>query len=133
MSDTATSRRFGLTLGPALLVIGALVWWSARPRPAPVANVTMAAGAALVLCALILPRVLAPVERAWMALGHMMGRITTPMMFSVLWLVVFVPMGILRRTLSRSPLARRADASTYWVPRTPTTPELARAAMERQF
>lgn len=133
MSDTATSRRFGLTLGPALLAIGALLWWSARPRPAPAALGAMVAGAALVLCALVLPRILTPVERAWMALGHTMGRITTPVIFSVLWWVVFVPIGLLRRTVSRSPLARRADASTYWVPRTPTSPELARAAMERQF
>ena len=133
MSDSVTPRRFGLTLGPALLALGALLWWSGRSRPTPVADVTMAVGAALLLCALVAPRGLAPVERAWMTLGHRMGRITTPVIFSVLWLVVFVPMGILRRTFGRSPLARRADASTYWGRRAPTTPELARAAMERQF
>jgi len=130
MSDTATSRQFGLTLGPALLGIGALLWWRAQHR---LALAVVVAGAVLLMCAMIAPRVLAPVERAWMTLGHAMGRITTPVLFSVLWLVVFVPIGICRRTFSRSPLARRPDAPTYWVPRPPVAPELARAAMERQF
>ncbi len=129
-NTTATSRRFGLTLGPALLGIGALLWWRAQHRSA---LAVVVAGAVLLLCAVLAPRVLAPVERAWMALGHAMGRIMTPLVFSVLWWAAFVPIGICRRTLSRSPLARRADAPTYWVPRPPVAPELARAAMERQF
>ncbi len=134
MSDITTSRRFGFTLGPALVGMGALLWWRASHRLAHSLSLAIVlAGAGLLVCAIVAPRVLRPIERGWMALGHIMGRLTTPVIFSVLWWVVFVPIGIVRRTLSRSPLARRADAPTYWVPRVPVAPELARAAMERQF
>ncbi len=129
-TDAATSRRFGLILGPALLGIGALLWWRTHH---PLAIASGVVGAVLLVFGIVAPRLLGPVERAWMALGHLMGRITTPLLFSVLWWAVFVPIGICRRTLTRSPLARRADASTYWVRRPPVTPELTRAAMERQF
>lgn len=129
-NDAAMSRRFGLILGPALIAIAALLWWRDQHHLAIAGAI---AGTLLLVCAMVAPQVLGPVERAWMVLGHLMGRVTTPMIFSVLWWVVFVPIGICRRTLTRSPLSRRADAPTYWVRRPPVVPELTRAAMERQF
>lgn len=123
-------RRFGLTVGPALLLLAVVAWWRAAMG---VAQWVAAPGLLLVVMALLVPNVLAPVARAWMALGHVMGRVTTPVFFTVLWVVAFVPMGIARRRLSRSPLARDPQATTYWVPRADVPPDVARTSMERQF
>lgn len=123
-------RRFGLTLGPALLVVAGVAWWRAAAGSAYGLAVV---GMLLVIAGAFAPRVLAPVARAWMALGHHLGRITTPVFFSLLWVIAFVPMGVLRRTFSRSPLARDPKASSYWVARAHVPPEVARTSMERQF
>ncbi|HEY0929724.1 MAG TPA: SxtJ family membrane protein [Gemmatimonas sp.] len=125
-----TPRRFGFTLGGALLVIAAVLTWRQRTGGAFTAG---ALGVALVSAGAFAPRALAPVSRAWMALGHALGLIVTPVVFTLFWWLAFVPMGILRRTLSRSPMARDPKASTYWVVRKPVPPDVARSAMERQY
>ncbi|WP_145978999.1 SxtJ family membrane protein [Gemmatimonas phototrophica] len=123
-------RRFGLTLGPALLVVAAVAWWRAALGAA---QGVAAVGLLLVTAGLLAPTVLAPLSRGWMAFGHLLGRVTTPLFFTLLWVVAFVPIGLLRRTFSRSPLARDPEALSYWVPRPPIAPDVARASMERQF
>jgi hypothetical protein len=81
----------------------------------------------------LVPTRLGPMERAWMALGHALGRVTTPIIFTLLWWLAIVPMGWVRRTFSRSPLARDPHAASYWQERAPKAPDVARRAMERQF
>jgi hypothetical protein len=130
-ADSAPSpRRFGLTLGPALLVVAAVAWWRAALGAA---QGVAAIGLLLVTAGLLAPTVLAPISRGWMAFGHLLGRVTTPVFFTLLWIVAFVPMGIARRRLSRSPLARDPNAASYWVPRAKVSPDVARTSMERQF
>jgi len=85
------------------------------------------------LLGVVFPRLLAPVLRAWMALGHVMGLIMTPIIFTILWWVAFVPVGFVRRTFSRSPLARDPRAATYWAARAPRSDDAVRASLERQF
>lgn len=123
-------RRFGLTVGPLLLLLAALV--AARGRTGAAQGIE-AVGGVLLLLGIVAPRVLAPVLRAWMALGHVMGLVMTPVIFTLLWWLAFVPMGVLRRTFSRSPLARDPLATSYWTARSFVTDEDARAALERQF
>lgn len=123
-------RRFGVTLGFALLAIAAVIAWRGQAQATPVVAVT---GGLLLALGVLAPRLLAPVLRAWMALGHAMGLVMTPVLFTMLWLVAFVPVGVLRRTLARSPLARDPQARSYWVARPPVSDEAARASMQRQF
>lgn len=135
-------RRFGLTLGLVLLALAVIITWRGHvpvapsvplTPAAPLAMVAAGAGGLLVLLGLVLPQVLSPVLRAWMALGHVMGLVMTPVLFTLLWLVAFVPVGVLRRTLARSPLARDPQARSYWVSRPSVSDEAARASMQRQF
>lgn len=125
-----TPRFFGLTVGPLLLLLAAWVAWRGHTRPAQAIE---AVGGTLLLLGLVAPRLLAPVLRGWMALGHALGLVMTPVIFTLLWWLAFVPMGILRRTFSRSPLARDPRATSYWVARAPVADAAARASLERQF
>src|SRR5947208_3461818 len=58
--STAKARKFGLTVGPAFLVLSGVLLWRGRY---PAATVTGSLGGLLILLALVAPRVLGPVER----------------------------------------------------------------------
>ncbi len=126
----AAGRRFAFTLAAAFAVFALVAHW----RDASVAR--MAFGTLALVFALLgalVPTRLGRVERAWMALGHAIGRVTTPIIFTLLWWLAVLPTGLLRRTFGRSPLARDRNASSYWAKRASRDTDIARRAMERQF
>jgi hypothetical protein len=123
-------RKFGLTVGIAFLVIAALAYWRGRDA-APRALGVLAA--LLVAAALIVPRQLEPVERAWMKLAHVISRVTTPVFMGIVYFVVLTPIGIIRRTFGGNPLVHRAGGNGYWIERVSAHAEARRKRMERQF
>ena len=126
---TATQgRRFGLTVGAAFLVIAAIVWWRERPTATLVLG---GLGALLTLGGLVIPTYLGPVERAWMALAHAISKVTTPIVMGVMYLGVFLPVGVLRRAFGGNPLVHTEQDHSYWRGR----PDGSRrtASMRRQF
>jgi hypothetical protein len=78
-----------------------------------------ACAALLVILALAKPTVLRAPADAWAALGHLLGRITTPILLVVIFVVVVVPLGVLMRLFGNDVLRLRLDpkAATYWVER----------------
>lgn len=125
--SSAVGRRFGLTVGTAFLALAAVAWWRANP----VVMVGLGAlGGNLVVAALLVPARLVPVERQWMRLAHLISRVTTPVVMSVLFLLVLLPVGLLRRTFGGNPLVHAPKESSYWRRR----PEGQRASqLTRQF
>lgn len=87
----------------------------------------------LAVAGLAAPSRLGPVQRGWMALGVALSRITAPLFYSALYWLVLTPIGIVRRTVGRSPLARDAHTTSFWIVRPPQDEEVARRRMERQF
>ncbi|HVZ76403.1 MAG TPA: SxtJ family membrane protein [Gemmatimonadaceae bacterium] len=126
----AQGRRFAFTLAGAFAALAAVGAWRGRPRTTAVMGTL--AGVCL-LAGLFVPTRLGPVERAWMRLGELLSRVTTPIALAVMYLLVVTPMGLLRRTLGRSPLTRDPGAPSYWITRQPREREAARRALERQF
>lgn len=127
----ATGRRFGLEIGGACLALAAYLAWRGTLPPLPTA--LAAAGAALVAIAVARPSALTPVARRWQMVGERLAAVTTPVILTVIYLVVVTPLGVLRRTFSRSPIHRDPAAPSHWVRRPPSTPEARRSAMEHQF
>jgi hypothetical protein len=120
-------RAFAWTVGLALLALAALLRWRGRG----VASAVLAGlAAALVLAGVAAPSRLAPVERAWMALARAISRVTNPLVLGVVWFAVLTPIGLVMRALGRRPLARRRDASTFWVDR---PADARRSDLRRQF
>lgn len=100
-------RSFGLTVGGVFLFIGLwpLVW-----RGEGVRLWAVIPAVALIPLGLILPGVLAPLYKGWMAVGHVLGWINTRIILGVLYYGLVVPMGLVMKLLGRDPM-RRA-----WVP-----------------
>src|SRR5678815_5074155 len=93
-------RRFGLTLGGAFLLIALIAWWRERAVATAIAG---GLSGALVLAALLVPTRLGPVERVWMALAHVLSRVTTPVVMAVLYFGLITPIGICLLYTSPSP------------------------------
>lgn len=109
-------RRFGLTVGGAMLALAAVGVWRGRAY-APAALGT--AGALLALVGAAAPRRLAGVFRAWMAAAAALSRVTTPAWLAVVYFGVFTPLGLVLRVTGRRALGRPRGAASYWVERPP--------------
>jgi hypothetical protein len=118
-------RRFGLTVGVAFCVLGAVFLLRSRETPAAVAG---ALGGLLLLGGLLIPGRLGPVYDAWMGLAKAMSKVTTPIFMGLVYFFVFAPMGMLRRAMGKNPLARPGEAGV-WIHRDPSH----RSDMHRQF
>jgi hypothetical protein len=110
MSRTQASarqlRQFGFLVGGIFGAIGLwpMVWRHQSPR-----QWALALAVALVLPALVMPRILAPVHRAWMALGEVLAWINTPILLGVLYYAVVTPIGLVMRLTGRDPMRRQFD------------------------
>jgi hypothetical protein len=55
------------------------------------------------------PQLLGPVYRAWLRLGHALGAVSSRIVLTALFFVIFLPIGLAMRVLGRDPLNRRFD------------------------
>ena len=119
--DRKTLVTFGLLVGGLVAALFGLLfpWLRGRPFPAW----PWGLGAVLALWALGAPALLAPVYRAWMAVGAALGWINTRVLLGAVFYLVVTPIGAVMRMTGRDPLRRAFDprAGTYRVPsaRTP--------------
>jgi hypothetical protein len=115
-------RKFGLTVGGMFVLLGCVSWWRGH-EIAP--RVMWALGAPLLALGLVAPSLLGPVERAWMAMAEVLGRVNTRIILTVLYFGVVTPLGWIRRR-SLDPLNRRMGdgSASNWVmrPRGPVDP-----------
>ncbi len=69
---------------------------------------TLAGALAWALVGRLRPRWLRPAYRGWMAFGHAMARLTTPLILALVYFLLVTPMGGLLRLFGHDPLRRRA-------------------------
>ncbi len=68
---------------------------------------------------IVRPRWLAPFNRAWMALGYLLGRIVSPLVLGIMYAVLIVPVGLVMRIVGRDVMHRRFESKpSYWLERT---------------
>ncbi|MDF1526216.1 MAG: SxtJ family membrane protein [bacterium] len=67
---------------------------------------------ALGVAGLAAPAALGPVYRVWMKFGHIMGRVNSTIILTVVFFVVFTPVGLIMRILNRDILNRKFDKET---------------------
>jgi hypothetical protein len=75
----------------------------------------------------VAPLVLAPVERGWMRFAEVVGRVNTRIILTLVYALVFTPIGLVRRAL-RDPLDRRMrdGRASVWIRRPPAPVDPAR-------
>lgn len=82
-------------------------WWS------------LAIAAGFVVFAALVPHVLHPLNRAWLAFGRLLHRIVSPLVMGAIFFLAVTPTGLIMRLRGRDLLSlrRRPDLASYWIER----------------
>jgi saxitoxin biosynthesis operon SxtJ-like protein len=104
--DVRQLRHFGFLVGGIFGLIGLwpMLWRHQSPR-----LWALALTAILVLPALVAPRILAPVHRAWMALGEVLAWVNTRILLGLVFYGVVTPIGLVMRLTGRDPMRRQFE------------------------
>ncbi len=115
LSAKQQGRKFAFTLGIALLALGGLSFWRGH-EVVPFA--LLLPGVLLLLAGLVAPAHLGPVERRWMAFGHLVSRFVSPVVLAIIYFGVLTPFGVAMRIFGKHPLTEHRQAATTWTVRT---------------
>jgi saxitoxin biosynthesis operon SxtJ-like protein len=111
----ADLRRFGLTVGGALVVLFGLTlpWLFSFAIP----YWPFVLGGALIIAGLVAPAALGPVQTVWMWVAEKVGAFNSRVILTLVFYAVFTPFGWLRRVFGVDAMgARDAGAATYRKP-----------------
>jgi len=124
-----SDRSFGFTFTAVFALVGAWMAWKSRPYFA----IPLGASGLFLLAALALPRVLHPLNVAWMRLALVLNRIVSPVVMGVIYFGVLTPVATAMRWRGRDVLHRQFNPgrASYWITRDPPGPE--GSSFPRQF
>ncbi len=72
--------------------------------------------AALAIWAFVAPGTLGPLYRGWMRFGMLLGKITTPIVLTLVFVIAILPAAIILRLAGKDPMRRKFDdGKTYRV------------------
>lgn len=121
--DRRDLRKFGLTMAIVIAVLFGLLlpWWLEHEWQ----TWPWAIAAVFMVWATAAPGTLRPVYKGWMRFGQLMGRIVTPIILTLTYVIAIVPTGLVMRAIGRDPMSRRFDpeAESYRVDSEVTAPE----------
>jgi len=107
--DKRGLREFGLTTGAIVAVLFGIAFPYLLENAWPVWPWVVFA--VLAVWALIAPSTLNPVYHGWMRVGMLLGRVTTPIIMTLVFAITIVPMALILRILRRDFMRRKFDGS----------------------
>jgi len=118
--EGSTDRAFGRVFAVVFLIIAAWplmygegpLWWACG------------IAATFALIAQVKPALLAGLNRMWIKLGVLLGKLVSPIVLGILFYGVLTPIGVVMRLTGKDPLrlTRNAEAKSHWLPREPPGP-----------
>jgi saxitoxin biosynthesis operon SxtJ-like protein len=119
-SALPSNRSFGWTFTAVFVAGGLYSAW----RGGPWMGALLALALATAAVTITRERWLTPLNRAWMKLGELMGRVVSPVVLGAIFFGVFTPAAAIMRLAKRDAMCRRFDAAarSYWVKRDPPGP-----------
>jgi hypothetical protein len=105
-------RKFGLSVGIVLALIGILLYYFEKPSAIYFAVI----GGILILLGVVLPQLLKPLNKIWMGLAIFLGFIMTRVILTTLFYLVITPIGLLAKIFGKKFMLLKYDksAKTYW-------------------
>lgn len=127
-ANTSQARSFGFVMA-VLLALAAIQAY--RKDAGWLVGPALAGGFVLTCLGLVAPRLLLPATRLWLALGHLLHLVVSPVLLGTIFFGVIAPIGLLLRVTGRRPLAltRRPGQETYWI----TCKGRSSVSMKNQF
>ncbi|MFP4549013.1 MAG: SxtJ family membrane protein [Fidelibacterota bacterium] len=110
--DKKEFRKFGITIGVFLMIVGAFLFFRTFEHAMTVGLI----GVAFLLLGVLLPKILRPFYIAWMSLASMLGFVMTRVILSLVFYLIFTPVGLMLRLLRKDLLNRKIepDQPSYW-------------------
>lgn len=108
-------RKFGITLGIFLIILGSLFIWQEKFF----APYLIYIGLFLLGIALLLPQLLNPLYLIWMSFATILGYFMTRILLALIFFLVFTPIGIVMKLFKKDPLQEKfnPNANSYWIKR----------------
>jgi len=108
-------RKFGLTIGIALIVIAAVLIITRKHSSLYFAGV----GFIIAVIGIIVPQILKPLNKVWMSLSIILGWIMTRVILIFLFYLAITPIGLLTKLLRKDFLDMNIDKAkgSYWLKR----------------
>lgn len=123
-----SNRKFGITLGIIFALLASLKGYHYSPW----AIVWAALSASLLALAVLSPQSLTGANRIWLKLGLLLHRVVNPLIMILMFVVAFLPIGMILRASGKDLLRLKRDAGrSYWLPR--ANDRLYSESMRQQF
>lgn len=111
MDNKRANRKFGLTVGLALI---AIFLYQLIFKHQPLIYVA-AIGGLLIFMAIIIPQLLTPLRTIWDKIGEVLGFINTHIILFVVFFLVVTPLGFILRVLKRNLINLKFNRNnSYW-------------------
>lgn len=106
------ARKTALLVAAVLLFAGAFFWYRGRLTAMVIA---LGLSITLALTGVFVPGLAKLFHRGWMRFAFALGYVNSRILLTVIYLVIFVPYGILSRLFGRDPLDLRSKKrESYW-------------------
>ncbi len=118
--EGSSDRVFGLVFAGVFCVLA--VWPLVQGEA--IRLWAMLVAVAFLVLAIAIPRSLSQLNRLWMRLGLLMGRVVSPVAIGIVYYLTVVPTGLIMRALGKDPLRLRFERElpSYWIKREPPGP-----------
>lgn len=128
-SEKRDLRNFGITFGVVLGILAGLLWWKEKDTYSIFGILSLA----FFFFGFVLPNLLKPLQKAWMAFAVVLGFFMTRVILSILFYVVFTAIGGIGRLFRKQFLDMKIDKTrqSYWIKR--ETKNTDKSIYEKQF
>mgnify|MGYP001502320122 FL=1 len=111
--EVLSDRKFGLIFAVSMAILYGVLWLL---LDLDATGLLIVAGV-FAFVALLVPGILLPVNRLWMAFAGRLARVNNHIILGTIFVLVITPLGVFMRLLGRDPIARKIDrnASSYLV------------------
>jgi len=104
-------RKFGITMAVAFGIITMLILWRHKHSILPTSVISVL----FLILGLIAPKLLKPIYIIWMKFAFILGWINTRIILTILFYLIFSPIGLVMRLFGADLLDRKMDKrNTYW-------------------
>ncbi len=127
-SDKKELKKFGITIGGALLIISLFLFIYEKPS----ASYFIGVGLAFQIVAQIFPILFLPIQKIWMTFAVVMGFVMTRVILAILFYIIITPISFISKIFGKDFLNLKIEKEkkSYWNLR---NEEYKQSSTEKQF